>query len=113
MLWFFPMDLYGSYKHGAGNALEILPHSEPAALIWAPEQGAASQEGISPPALLSTAPNREVPSWGSSRAIQGIAQAFGLLLSEGVNLSFGTTPAAATSVISRHQAGITHLESSQ
>lgn len=58
MLWCFPMDFYDSYKRGAGNAWEMLPHSEPAALLWAPEQGAASQKGPSPPDLLSIAPNR-------------------------------------------------------
>lgn len=78
--------------------------------LW---QGAASQKGTCPPALLSIAPNRQVPSWGSSRAVQGIAQAFALLLSKGVNLSFSTAPAAAMSVVSKHQAGITYLESSQ
>lgn len=110
---FFQWIFMVANKHGVGNAWEMLPHSEPAALVWAPEEGAASQKGTSPPALFSIAPNRQVPRWGSSRAIQGIAKAFALLLSEGVNLSFGTAPAAAMSVAARHQAGITHTESSQ
>lgn len=58
MLYFLPVDFNDSYKHGAGNAWEMLPHSEPMTLVWAPEQGAASQKGPSPPALLCIAPDR-------------------------------------------------------
>lgn len=108
ILHFLPVDFYCSYKNGAGNAQETLPHPEPGASVWAPQKGAGSQEVIFFFHSLCPSCSREAGSWlGKQQSYPEHCTTFfsqgSLLLSEEANLSFDTGPAAAMSVLPRRQ----------
>lgn len=108
ILHFLPVDFYCSYKNGAGNAQETLPHPEPGASVWAPQKGAGSQAVIFFFHSLCPSCSQEAGSWlGKQQSYPEHCTTFfsqgSSLLSEGVNLSFDTGPAAAMSVLPRRQ----------